>query len=99
MGIFGQEGSNYSLQGSFYAEAFGAFGKSFGRGPWIGLWTGDASDLACATEIGIDTPKGSISILYDLNRMNFGFTIGGKTFFGAGAFAKMKPYHGKIEWP
>jgi hypothetical protein len=68
MGIFGQEGSNYNLQASIYDEAFAGGGLSIGRGPWIGFWTGDSSDIACADEIGIDLPIfGTYSVLYDLN--------------------------------
>jgi hypothetical protein len=94
MGAFGTEGDNYRAQVTAYAEAFVAGGLSIGRGLWGGFWSGDVSEMACATEIGIDTPYGSISVLFDLNKMNFGFTVGGPSI-GAGAFAKIEPLHVK----
>jgi len=94
VGVVGSEGKNTRVQVSAYAEAFVAGGLSFGRGPFGGLWSGDVSDMACATEIGIDTPYGSISVLFDLNKMNFGVTLGGPSI-GAGAFAKIEPLHVK----
>jgi RHS repeat-associated protein len=97
-GVIGSEGEDINAQVSAYAEAFVAGGLSVGRGLWGGLWSGDVSEMGCATEIGIDTPYGSISILFDLNKMNFGVTLGGPSL-GAGAFAKVDPLHVKKEVP
>jgi len=93
-GVVGSEGKNIRTQVSAYTEAFVAGGLSMGRGPWGGLWSGDVSELPCATEIGIDTPFGSLSVLFDLNKMNFGVTVGGPSLW-AGTFAKVEPLHVK----
>ena len=96
MGVIGSEGRNLRAQASAYAEAFVAGGLSVGRGPWGGIWSGDVSELSTATEIGIDTPFGNISVLFDLNKMNIGLAVGGPSL-GAGAFAKVEPLHVKKE--
>lgn len=93
-GAIGTEGDGYRAKVSAYAEAFVAGGLSLGRGPWGGLWSGDVSGLANATEIGVDTPFGSVSVLFDMDNMDFGLTVGGPSL-GAGAFAKVKPLHGQ----
>jgi len=94
-GAFGTEGGDYRLNISEYREAFiPAGGFSYGKGLFAGFWSGDFSELACSSEIGIDTPYGSISVLYDLQNMNFGFIAAGPSK-GAGAFAKVKPLHFK----
>jgi RHS repeat-associated protein len=93
-GIVGSEGENIRTQVSAYAEAFVAGGLSMGRGLWGGFWSGDVGEIPCATEIGIDTPFGSLSVLFDLNKMNFGITLGGPSL-GAGAFSKVEPLHVK----
>ena len=96
VGVIGTENGETTSQGSAYAEAFVAGGLSIGRGPFAGAWSGDISQIAQAIETGIDTPLVSVSVLFDLNNMNFGFTVGGGSF-GAGAFAKLTPLHIKTE--
>lgn len=96
IGVIGLENGEVTSHGAAYAEAFVAGGFSFGRGPFAGAWSGDISEIPCATEIGIDLPLLSVSVLFDLNNMNFGFTFGGGSF-GAGAFAKQTPIHIKKE--
>lgn len=91
--VLGTEGKNFRTKLSAYAEAFVAGGLSIGRGIWGGFWSGEVSEIACAIEIGVDTPFGSISFLFDKN-LNFGLIIGGPSI-GAGAFAKEKPFHVK----
>lgn len=96
VGVIGSENGETTSQGSAYAEAFVAGGLSIGRGPFAGAWSGDISELSQATEIGIDIPLVSVSVLFDLSNMNFGFTVGGGSF-GSGAFAKQTPLHIKTE--
>ncbi|RLB37133.1 MAG: hypothetical protein DRH12_14765, partial [Deltaproteobacteria bacterium] len=66
-------------------EFFPGWGASFGRGFWLGIWTGSYCDLQGALEYGVDTPKtplGSFSILYNPSSKNFGILIGGASAGG-----------------
>ncbi len=91
-GVFGSEGNNYRANVSAYGEAFVGGGISTGRGLWAGFWSDDISTMASAKQIGIDSPFGSISFLFDIPKNNYGFTIGGRSV-GAGSFLKVEPLH------
>jgi len=90
----GTEGESYRATGTAYGELFVGGGLAIGKGLSAGLWSGDVCEMNNATEIGIDTPLGSLSILFDMQTLNFGFSIGTPSIL-AGSFAKIYPLHVK----